>query len=34
MRTLVFGPRGQGTIVYLILEDLRRVDLLVLLWPA
>jgi hypothetical protein len=34
MRTLIFGPHGQGTIVYLILDDQRRVDLLVVLWLA
>jgi hypothetical protein len=34
MRTLVFGPHGEGTIVYLILDDQRRVDLLVVLWLA
>lgn len=32
MRTLTFGPQGEGKIVYLILEDQRRVDLLVVLW--
>jgi hypothetical protein len=34
MRTLLFGPHGEGKIVYLILEDRRRVDLLVVLWLA
>jgi hypothetical protein len=34
MRTLVFGPSSEGKIVYLILEDQRRVDLLVVLWLA
>lgn len=34
MRTLTFGPHGEGKIVYLILEDQRRVDLLVVLWLA
>jgi len=29
MRALTFGPAGQGDIVYLILDDLRRVDILV-----
>lgn len=32
MRAMTFGPEGQGDIVYLILEDQRRVDLLVVLW--
>jgi len=32
MRALTFGPAGQGDIVYLILEDLRRVDILVVVW--
>lgn len=32
MRTLAFGPNGEGDIVYLILEDQRRVDILVVLW--
>lgn len=34
MRTLLFGPHSEGKIVYLILEDQRRVDLLVVLWLA
>lgn len=34
MRSLTFGPNGEGDIVYLILEDQRRVDLLVVLWLA
>lgn len=32
MRTLLFGPHSEGKIVYLILEDQRRVDLLVVVW--
>jgi hypothetical protein len=32
MRALRFGPDGQGDIVYLILDDLRRVDILVVIW--
>ena len=32
MRALSFGPEDQGDIVYLILEDQRRVDLLVVPW--
>jgi hypothetical protein len=34
MRTIRFGPHSAGTIVYLILEDQRRVDILVVLWLA
>ncbi|MGH3916962.1 MAG: hypothetical protein ACRDTC_26660 [Pseudonocardiaceae bacterium] len=34
MRALTFGPNGQGDLVYLILEDQRRVDILVVLWLA
>lgn len=32
MRAMTFGPLGEGDIVYLILEDQRRVDILVVLW--
>jgi hypothetical protein len=32
MRALSFGAHGQGDIVYLILQEQRRVDLLVVLW--
>lgn len=32
MRAMSFGPDGQGDVVYLILEDQRRVDLLLVLW--
>lgn len=32
VRTLTFGPTGQGMITYLILEDQRRVDILDVLW--
>lgn len=32
LRTLAFGPSGQGMITYLILEDQRRVDILDVLW--
>lgn len=32
MRAVSFGSDGQGDIVYLILDDLRRVDILVVLW--
>jgi hypothetical protein len=34
MRALTFGPRGEGDIVYLVLEDERRVDILVVVWLA
>jgi hypothetical protein len=34
MRTLTFGPHGEGKLVDLILEDQRRVDILVVLWLA
>jgi hypothetical protein len=34
MRTLAFGPHDEGDIVYLILDDQRRVDILVVLWLA
>jgi hypothetical protein len=34
MRTLAFGPHGEGDIVYSILEGQRRVDILVVLWLA
>jgi hypothetical protein len=32
MRALTFGPGSEGDIVYLVLEDQRRVDILVVLW--
>jgi hypothetical protein len=32
IRTLTFGPSGEGMITYLILEDQRRVDILDVLW--
>lgn len=32
VRTLPFGPGGEGLITYLILEEQRRVDLLDVLW--
>ena len=34
MRAMTFGPHGEGDIVYLVLEDQRRVDVLVVLWLA
>ncbi|HEX7662471.1 MAG TPA: hypothetical protein VF444_23650 [Pseudonocardiaceae bacterium] len=32
MRAMSFGPDNEGDIVYLILDDQRRVDILVVLW--
>lgn len=32
MRAMHFGPHGEGDIVYMILEDQRQVDILVVLW--
>ena len=32
MRALTFGSAGEGDIVYLILDDLRRVNILVVAW--
>ncbi len=32
VRTLSFGPDGQSGLVYLVLEDQRRVDLLLVVW--
>lgn len=32
VRQLVFGPRGEGLVTYLILEDQRRVDALRVHW--
>jgi hypothetical protein len=34
MRELVFGPGGSGTVTYLILEDQRRVDVLLVQWAG
>jgi hypothetical protein len=34
MRTLTFGPRNEGKVACLILEDQRRVDILLVLWLA
>ena len=34
MRPLTFGSHGEGDIVHLVLEDQRRVDILVALWLA
>lgn len=32
MRELVFGASGEGTVTYLVLEDQRRVDVLLVQW--
>jgi hypothetical protein len=32
MRIWVFGPRGEGKVIYLILDDQQRVDLLNVMW--
>lgn len=32
VRVVTFGPDGCGSITYLVLEDQRRVDLLMILW--
>jgi hypothetical protein len=32
MRQVLFGPEGCGVVIYLILEDQRRVDLLLVYW--
>ena len=32
MRELVFGGNGEGAVTYLILEDQRRVDVLLVQW--
>ena len=32
MRELTFGPEGQGTITYLLLDDQREVHVLVVQW--
>lgn len=32
VRTMTFGPRQQGMVTYLILDDQRRVDLLDVVW--
>ncbi|WP_165960650.1 hypothetical protein [Actinocrispum wychmicini] len=31
-RIWVFGPGGEGKVIYLILDDQRRVDLLNVMW--
>jgi hypothetical protein len=32
MRQLVFGPGGAGVVVYLVLEDQQRVDVIRVVW--
>lgn len=32
VRTLTFGPRREGLVAYLILDEQRRVDILKVLW--
>ncbi len=32
VRTHTFGPRHQGVVTYLVLEDQRRVDVLQVMW--
>lgn len=32
VRRMVFGPAGAGIVVYLVLEDQRRVDVLRVVW--
>ena len=32
VRTIAFGPDGQGLVTYLILDSQRRVDVLDVLW--
>ena len=32
VRQLVFGPDGAGLVVYLIVDDLQRVDVLKVMW--
>ncbi|MGH3797279.1 MAG: hypothetical protein ACRDSP_20585 [Pseudonocardiaceae bacterium] len=34
VRQLVFGPGGYGTVTYLVLEDQRRVDVLLVQWAG
>jgi hypothetical protein len=34
MRVAVFGPGAEGMVIYLILEDQRRVDVLEVLWAG
>ncbi len=34
MRTLVFGPYGNGIVTYLILEDQQRVDVPRVQWAG
>ena len=32
MRRLLFGPEGRGEVIYLVVEDLQRVDVLRIYW--
>lgn len=32
VRQMVFGPGGKGLVTYLVLEDQRRVDVLLVTW--
>ena len=32
VRTATFGPASQGMVTYLVLEDIRRVDVLDVVW--
>ncbi|ONI73303.1 hypothetical protein ALI144C_46180 [Actinosynnema sp. ALI-1.44] len=34
MRQWVFGPHGEGLVLYMILEDQQRVDVLEIFWLA
>jgi len=34
VRTLVFGPEGEGIVTYLVLEDQQRVDVLQVQWAG
>ena len=34
MRSVPFGPDSQGMVIYLIVDDLRRVDLLRVVWAG
>ncbi|MDQ3028936.1 MAG: hypothetical protein M3R09_02670 [Actinomycetota bacterium] len=34
VRTLVFGPGGEGIVTYLVLEDQQRVDVLQVQWAG
>jgi hypothetical protein len=34
MQTMTFGPRGEGLITYLVVEDLQRVDVVSGCWAG